>query len=189
MCVQASSRRSSRRKCTERWQASTVRCPCCVSPTGHVIVIVMLRLCCEGSAPLRVIPGRPVNLQSPHAQCRRPLRNGLLSIAWFDFLQHKHSRSDLRRCSMSGSPLTRRLSLHPLSLSCFTGTGVVKENGAGASRFHVDQRVVAAPWPSNEGNGTWQQYVVVEEKVCINDLRKPGHWLRPGPVSSHAIQG
>ena len=45
------------------------------------------------------------------------------------------------------------------------GTGVVKENGAGASRFQVDQRVVAAPWPSNEGNGTWQQYVVVEEQV------------------------
>ncbi len=47
------------------------------------------------------------------------------------------------------------------------GTGVVKENGAGASRFHVDQRVVAAPWPSNEGNGTWQQYVVVEEEVRV----------------------
>lgn len=45
------------------------------------------------------------------------------------------------------------------------GVGVVKENGAGASRFRVDQRVVAAPWPSNVGNGTWQQYVAVKEEV------------------------
>ena len=45
------------------------------------------------------------------------------------------------------------------------GVGVVEENGAGASHFHVKQRVVATPWPSDDGNGTWQQYVVVEEKV------------------------
>ena len=45
------------------------------------------------------------------------------------------------------------------------GVGVVKANGEGASRFRVDQRVVAAPWPSSVGNGTWQQYVVVAEGV------------------------
>lgn len=45
------------------------------------------------------------------------------------------------------------------------GVGVVKENGAGATCFRVDQRVVAAPWPSNVGNGTWQQYVAVKEEV------------------------
>ena len=46
------------------------------------------------------------------------------------------------------------------------GVGTVRESGEGASRFRMDQRVVAAPWPSNVGNGTWQQYVAVKEEVC-----------------------
>ena len=35
----------------------------------------------------------------------------------------------------------------------------------GADHYQVNQRVVAVPWPSVHGNGTWQQYIVVDEKV------------------------
>ena len=80
-----------------------------------------------------------------------------LCAAPLDSRQGHHLLADLRRLD---SWYLIHISLWPCA-----GTGVVKENGAGTSRFHVDQRVVAAPWPSNEGNGTWQQYVVVEEEV------------------------
>ncbi|CAL5219342.1 g1156 [Coccomyxa viridis] len=49
------------------------------------------------------------------------------------------------------------------------GMGVIEEVGASAktllarftSGIKAGQRVVAAPWPAAEGQGTWQQYVVV----------------------------
>lgn len=43
------------------------------------------------------------------------------------------------------------------------GVGVVESNGAGATRFQPGQRVVAVPWPTKVGNGTWQQFVAVPE--------------------------
>ncbi len=43
--------------------------------------------------------------------------------------------------------------------------GVVAENGAGANRFYVGQRVTGAPWPWFKGIGSWQQYVVLAEQV------------------------
>ena len=47
------------------------------------------------------------------------------------------------------------------------GVGVVAENGAGASKFAVGQRVVGMPWETVEaGSGTWQQFIVVGE-ACL----------------------
>ena len=43
--------------------------------------------------------------------------------------------------------------------------GKVEECGEGATKFQKGQRVVAAPWPTLKGHGTWQQYVVVDENV------------------------
>jgi NADPH:quinone reductase-like Zn-dependent oxidoreductase len=54
------------------------------------------------------------------------------------------------------------------------GMGVVEENGEGASKFRVGQRVVAASWPGHAGVpangrpfGTFQQYLVVPEKDLL----------------------
>ena len=47
------------------------------------------------------------------------------------------------------------------------GTGVVEKCGAGASKFAAGARVVAAPWPTKSGSGTWQQYVVVPEAALV----------------------
>ena len=47
----------------------------------------------------------------------------------------------------------------------YAGMGVIAENGAGADRYRVGQRVTGAPWPWFLGNGSWQQYVVLPEQV------------------------
>ncbi|KAK9830034.1 hypothetical protein WJX72_009314 [[Myrmecia] bisecta] len=58
----------------------------------------------------------------------------------------------------------------------------------GASRFKVGQRVVAAPWPMFEGQGTWQQYVAVPERhlVAVPDNVPDEHaaqfWINPMTV-------
>ncbi len=41
------------------------------------------------------------------------------------------------------------------------------ENGAGASKYAVGQRVVGTPWPVEQGNGTWQQFLVVPEDSLV----------------------
>ncbi|KAK9828525.1 hypothetical protein WJX72_000585 [[Myrmecia] bisecta] len=47
------------------------------------------------------------------------------------------------------------------------GVAKVERNGPGASKFKEGQRVVAAPWPTFQGEGTWQQYVAVAEKHLV----------------------
>ncbi|KAL4427108.1 hypothetical protein ABPG77_001112, partial [Micractinium sp. CCAP 211/92] len=47
------------------------------------------------------------------------------------------------------------------------GMGVVEQNGPGASRFKPGQRVVATPFDTLTGQGTWQQYVVVPEEKLM----------------------
>lgn len=43
--------------------------------------------------------------------------------------------------------------------------GIVAENGPGASKFAVGQRVVGAPWPfyGPGVQGTWAQFAVISE--------------------------
>ena len=43
----------------------------------------------------------------------------------------------------------------------------MEENGPGASKFPKGTRVVAVPWGTFHGEGTWQQYVVVPEAALI----------------------
>ena len=47
------------------------------------------------------------------------------------------------------------------------GVGTVDRLGDGATRFKEGQRVVAAPWSAKRGDGTWQQYAVVDETALI----------------------
>ncbi|KAK9829316.1 hypothetical protein WJX72_005163 [[Myrmecia] bisecta] len=47
------------------------------------------------------------------------------------------------------------------------GVAKVERNGPGASKFKEGQRVVAAPWPTFQGEGTWQQYVAMAEKHLV----------------------
>ncbi|EFN59884.1 hypothetical protein CHLNCDRAFT_59525 [Chlorella variabilis] len=48
------------------------------------------------------------------------------------------------------------------------GVGVVAENGAGAGKFAVGQRVSGAPFTSVQGGGgTWQQYIVAREADLV----------------------
>ncbi|KAK9829079.1 hypothetical protein WJX72_003772 [[Myrmecia] bisecta] len=47
------------------------------------------------------------------------------------------------------------------------GVAKVERNGPGASKFKEGQRVVAAPWPTFQGEGTWQQYVAVPEQHLV----------------------
>ena len=54
------------------------------------------------------------------------------------------------------------------------GVGVVEKNGPGAGRFSKGQRVVAVPWPAEVGDGTWQQYVAVDETVRAPLLGRAG---------------
>lgn len=51
----------------------------------------------------------------------------------------------------------------------FQGVGKVVENGPGASKFPIGTRVVAAPWNTHPGDGSWQQYTVVPESVLVCD--------------------
>lgn len=45
------------------------------------------------------------------------------------------------------------------------GVGRVEESGPGTSgQFSPGQRVVAVPWGTKTGNGSWQQYATVPEK-------------------------
>ncbi|EIE20823.1 NAD(P)-binding protein [Coccomyxa subellipsoidea C-169] len=45
--------------------------------------------------------------------------------------------------------------------------GKVVENGPSASRFPIGTRVVAVPWNTYDGDGSWQQYTAVPEDVLI----------------------
>ena len=47
------------------------------------------------------------------------------------------------------------------------GVGRVKKNGPGASKYKPGQRVTGVPWPTKDGNGTWQQYVAVPEANLV----------------------
>lgn len=48
------------------------------------------------------------------------------------------------------------------------GVGVVEENGSGASKYTVGQRVVGTPYSSIKGgSGTWQQYIVAKESDLL----------------------
>lgn len=47
------------------------------------------------------------------------------------------------------------------------GVGVVEAAGPGATKFTAGQRVVACPWPTKTGNGTWQQLCVVPESLLL----------------------
>lgn len=54
------------------------------------------------------------------------------------------------------------------------GVGKVVENGPSASKFAPGTRVVAVPWNTFTGDGTWQQYTVVPEDVLVGTLTIPG---------------
>ena len=43
----------------------------------------------------------------------------------------------------------------------------MESNGEGASQFNKGQRVVSGNWGAYDGNGTWQQYLVVPESSLI----------------------
>jgi NADPH:quinone reductase-like Zn-dependent oxidoreductase len=47
------------------------------------------------------------------------------------------------------------------------GMGVVEDKGKDASKFEIGQRVVGVPWPAEVGEGTWQQYVAVDESNLL----------------------
>ncbi|PSC74291.1 NAD(P)-binding [Micractinium conductrix] len=47
------------------------------------------------------------------------------------------------------------------------GMGVVESNGPGASQYKPGQRVTAAPFGAAGGNGTWQEYVCVDEGALL----------------------
>lgn len=47
------------------------------------------------------------------------------------------------------------------------GMGVVVKNGRGASKHQTGQRVTAAPFPAAIGQGTYQQYVCVDEAALL----------------------
>ncbi|KAK9909308.1 hypothetical protein WJX75_000309 [Coccomyxa subellipsoidea] len=47
------------------------------------------------------------------------------------------------------------------------GVGKVVENGPAASKFPIGTRVVAVPWNTFTGDGTWQQYTAVPEDKLI----------------------
>ncbi len=45
---------------------------------------------------------------------------------------------------------------------------MVEENGSGASKYTVGQRVVGTPYSSIKGgSGTWQQYIVAKESDLL----------------------
>ncbi len=46
--------------------------------------------------------------------------------------------------------------------------GKVVENGPSASRFPIGTRVVAVPWNTYNGDGSWQQYTAVPEDVLVS---------------------
>lgn len=49
------------------------------------------------------------------------------------------------------------------------GVGKVVENGPAASKFPIGTRVVAVPWNTFTGDGTWQQYTAVpDDKLVCN---------------------
>ena len=53
------------------------------------------------------------------------------------------------------------------------GLGVVKKLGPKTGkRVSEGQRVVAVPWPTAKGEGTYQQYVAVPEKHLVGLLIK-----------------
>ena len=49
------------------------------------------------------------------------------------------------------------------------GIGKVVENGPAASKFPIGTRVVAVPWNTFDGDGTWQQYTAVPEDKLVCD--------------------
>ncbi|KAK9829662.1 hypothetical protein WJX72_007192 [[Myrmecia] bisecta] len=68
------------------------------------------------------------------------------------------------------------------------GVGKVEKVGPGVTRVKPGQRVVAAPWPTFHGQGTWQQYVVVPEKHLVlvpdevPDQEAAQFWINPVTV-------
>lgn len=66
------------------------------------------------------------------------------------------------------------------------GVGVVEENGPGASKFAVGQRVVGTPFDTiHGGSGTWQQYMLVGEGClaavpdAVSDDAAAQAWINP----------
>lgn len=49
------------------------------------------------------------------------------------------------------------------------GLGVVAENGPGATKFAVGQRVVGVPF-SGSGQGSFQQYVALPESLLVRGM-------------------
>ncbi|KAK9818687.1 hypothetical protein WJX74_006212 [Apatococcus lobatus] len=49
------------------------------------------------------------------------------------------------------------------------GLGIVEAHGEGAGNLKIGQRVVAIwpTWPVAQGNGTWQQYICVNEDILV----------------------
>lgn len=48
--------------------------------------------------------------------------------------------------------------------------GVVAETGPGVdtAKFPKGQRVTALGWPAHEGNGSWQEYVAINQKQLVS---------------------
>ena len=48
------------------------------------------------------------------------------------------------------------------------GVGTVEQSGPGAGRYPKGTRVIAVPWGTMGGEGTWQQYVAVPEAALVS---------------------
>ena len=69
-----------------------------------------------------------------------------------------------------------------MKVACMrAGLGIVNKLGPNTgSRVEEGQRVVAVPWPTAGGEGTYQQYVAVPEKDLVSmhpcDFSTSGMW-------------
>lgn len=96
-----------------------------------------------------------------------------MSLACTDTILHNYKTLVHISCvqeRISLLPPANMVVQHKISLTWQTpaGLGMVKKMGPKTgSRVKEGQRVVAVPWPTAGGEGTYQQYVAVPEKALV----------------------
>ena len=90
---------------------------------------------------------------------------------------HRRSLADEIRPPPRRRPLVERGSRKPVGFHAIIDEGQIDEvravahlheaAGPGATKFTAGQRVVACPWPTKTGNGTWQQLCAVPESLLL----------------------
>ena len=70
------------------------------------------------------------------------------------------------------SATSAQLLLHCSHTLCPAGMGIVEAVGPDVQGFKPGQRVTACPWPTEGGEGTWQQLVVVPAKSLVRGVSK-----------------